>query len=352
MSEPQPTLPALGWTHFFQQQLSIEEWQATEPVRVFALNRHLVDGVGACGRRQFSLPVAWLDFPLENLPTVGDWVLVDGAGQPLRVLQRTSLFKRMASGRDARVQLMAANVDTLFIITSCNQEFNLSRLERYLALALDAGVEPVVVLTKADLADRVDTFSAQAATLHADLAVVALDARKTAVSAILAPWLEPGRTVALVGSSGVGKSTLVNTLSDRSVQETASVRDGDAKGRHTTTGRSLHLLPGGGLLLDSPGLRELQLSDCGAGVATLFEEIETVARDCRFGDCRHLGEMGCAVAQAAENGELDPRRLENYLKLRAEQERTEETLVEKRRREKNFGKLYKRAKTSKCRERE
>lgn len=352
MSEEYPNLPVLGWNHFFQQQLSIEEWQETVPVRVFGLNRHLVDGVGACGRRQFALPVAWLHYPVEQLPTVGDWVLLDGDGQPLRILERSSLFKRMASGRDARVQLMAANIDSLFIVTSCNQEFNLSRLERYLALALDAGVEPVIVLTKTDLAESADHFKAQAGILHENLAVVAVNARDAGATAILQPWCKSGRTVALVGSSGVGKSTLVNTLSARSVQETATVRDGDAKGRHTTTGRSLHLLPGGGMLLDSPGLRELQLSDCEGGVATLFDEIETVARDCRFSDCRHQGEKDCAVAQAAERGELDPRRLENYLKLHAEQERTEETLVEKRRREKNFGKLCKRAKTQKHRARE
>jgi len=352
MSEEHPSLLELGWSHVFQQQLSIEEWQEAVPVRVFALNRHLVDGVGESGRKQFVLPVAWLNYPAESLPTVGDWVLVDSQGQPLRVLERTSLFKRMASGRDARVQLMAANVDTLFIVTSCNQEFNLSRLERYLALALDAGVEPVVVLTKADLVESVDDFTAQARTLHVNLAVVAVNSMDPDAGVILGPWCKAGRTVALVGSSGVGKSTLVNTLSARSVQETGRVRDGDAKGRHTTTGRSLHLLPGGGMLLDSPGLRELQLSDCEQGVATLFDEIEAVARDCRFNDCRHQGEKGCAVAQAAERGELDPRRLENYLKLRAEQERTEETLVEKRRRDKNFGKMYKRVLSQKRRETE
>jgi len=352
MSEEYPSLLQLGWNHFFRQQLSIEEWQETVPVRVFALNRHLVDGVGESGRRQFAMPVAWLNYPAESLPTVGDWVLVDSQGQPSRVLERTSLFKRMASGRDARVQLMAANVDTLFIVTSCNQEFNLSRLERYLALALDARVEPVVVLTKADLIDSIDKFADQARTLHADLAVVAVNSKDVDAAVILGPWCKAGRTVALVGSSGVGKSTLVNTLSARSVQETGEVRDGDSKGRHTTTGRSLHLLPDGGMLLDSPGMRELQLSDCEEGVATLFEEIEAVARDCRFSDCRHQGEKDCAVAQAAERGELDPRRLENYLKLRVERERTEETLVEKRRRDKNFGKMCKRAQTQKRKERE
>lgn len=342
MSERNPSLTQLGWSHFFQRQLCLEDWETTVPVRVFAINRHLVEGVSAVGRIQLTLPVAWLTAPVKDLPTVGDWVLVDGHGQPLRVLERTSLFKRMASGRDVRVQLMAANVETLFIVSSCNQEFNLSRLERYLALALDARVTPVVVLTKADTVKCVEEYVAPARGLHAGLAVVAVNARAAETAHCLAPWCQTGQTVALVGSSGVGKSTLVNTLCAGDVQATGEVRETDAKGRHTTTGRSLHLMPGGGLLLDSPGLRELQLSDCEEGVASLFEEIETVARSCRFNDCRHQGETGCAVAVAVAQGRLEPRRLENYLKLRSEQERTEETLIEKRRREKSFGRMSRR----------
>jgi len=344
------TLSELGWKHFFQQQLSLEELETTTPVRVFALNRHLVDGVGEGGRQQFSLPHSWLRYSVEELPTVGDWLLIDGDGQPLRLLERISLFKRMASGRDARVQLMAANVDTLFIVTSCNADFNLSRLERYLAMALDAGVEPVVVLTKVDLIDEVESYRAKARTLRHHLAVEAVNSRDVSVIETLRPWCSQGQTVALVGSSGVGKSTLVNTLSAADVQETGATREGDAKGRHTTTARSLHILPAGGLLLDSPGLRELQLSDCEEGVASLFEEIEAVARRCRFNDCRHQGEAGCAVAEAAENDELDPRRLTNYLKLIAEQERATESLVEKRRRDKNLGKMYRRVQNQKRKE--
>ena len=350
MPQQRNALSELGWKHFFQQQLSLEELETTTPVRVFALNRHLVDGVGEGVRQQFSLPHSWLQYSVEELPTVGDWLLVDGDGQLLRLLERVSLFKRMASGRDARVQLMAANVDTLFIITSCNADFNLSRLERYLAMALDAGVEPVVVLTKVDLIDDVEIYRAKARTLRHDLAVEAVNSRDASVIEILRPWCSQGQTVALVGSSGVGKSTLVNSLSAADVQETGATREGDAKGRHTTTARSLHLLPAGGLLLDSPGLRELQLSDCEEGVASLFEEIEAVARNCRFNDCRHQGEAGCAVAEAAENDELDPRRLTNYLKLIAEQERAAETLVEKRRRDKNLGKMYKRVQNQKRKE--
>jgi ribosome biogenesis GTPase len=344
MTDTPATLADLGWTHFFQQQLSLEEWEATTPVRVFGLNRHLFETVGLSGPRQVILPVGWHGLTAEQLPTVGDWLLLNADGEVVRLLERTSLFKRMASGRESKVQLIGANIDTLFVVTSCNQDFNLSRIERYLALALDGGVDPVLVLTKIDLSDEVERFRAEAETLRPGMAVVAVNSKIESAAEALKSWCGRGQTVALVGSSGVGKSTLVNTLLADAVQETGEIRDLDDKGRHTTTARSLHLLPIGGLLLDSPGIRELQLGGCEEGVAALFDEIETVARECRFSDCRHQGETGCAVEAADARGEFDPRRLANYLKLRSEQDRTAETLEQKRRKEKSFSKVVKRAK--------
>jgi ribosome biogenesis GTPase len=351
MSIQETTLPELGWDHFFQQQLSLQECEDTVPVRVFAALGNSVDIVGEHERRLVPLPGRWKLQPPKERPTVGDWLLLGNDGQPTRLLERKSVFCRNAAGQDARIQLLAANVDTLFIVTSCNQDFNLSRLERYLALALESGAEPVMVLTKVDLIEDAAEFIEQARTLRPGLIIETINCKAPDSAEILRQWCGVGRTVALVGSSGVGKSTLINTLFAEEIQETGAIRDEDAKGRHTTTARTLHLLPGGGLLLDSPGMRELQLSECELGIATLFDEIEQVARRCRFNDCRHQGEPGCAVKLAADANELDPRRLSNYLKLLAEQERTAETIVDQRRREKDLGKSYKKSMAAKLDER-
>jgi len=339
----------LGWSNFFQQQLSLEELESAIPVRVFALNRHLFEGMGEHGHRQFSLPHNWIRRATEDLPTVGDWLLLDRANLPVRRLERTSLFKRVAPGRKAGVQLLGANVDTLFIVTSCNLDFNLSRLERYLAMALEAGVKPVLVLTKADLVEDANEFRVQARTLNPDLEVATVNSRDPAVIEILRPWCKAGKTVALAGSSGVGKSTLVNTLTASTVQDTGAIREGDSRGRHTTVGRSLHVLPGGGLLLDSPGMRELKLSEGEDGVATLFEEVEAFAARCRFSNCQHRGEADCGVAEAIKRGELDPRRLANYFRLRDEQDRTAEAIEEKNRRDRRLGTSKKRARSKNSR---
>jgi ribosome biogenesis GTPase len=337
MPELSLSLPELGWSHFFQQQLSLEEWESTTPARVLAVHRNIIDVAGEHGRRMITLQGHWHLRDSEDLPTVGDWLLLDpSTGQAQRMLERKSLFRRKAAGTESKVQLIAANVDTLFIVTSCNQDFNLSRLERYLALALEAKVEPVLVVTKADLVEDTSEYQRQAMSLNPGLAVVTVNALDSSSAASLASWCASGQTVALVGSSGVGKSTLINTLCGAPRQETGAIREDDARGRHTTTSRTLHSLPEGGLLIDSPGLRELQLSECQRGVSSLFEDIEELAQSCRFNDCLHQHEDGCAVKAAVARGDLSPRRLASYQKLLAEQKRNAESIAEKRRRERDF----------------
>ena len=353
MSELSLSLPELGWSHFFQQQLSLEEWESTFPARACAVHRNSIDIVSDHGQQQISLPGAWLLRSPEDLPTVGDWLLIDSVtGQPKKMLDRKSLFSRRAAGSDAKLQLIAANVDTMFIVTSCNQDFNLSRLERYLALALEAKVEPVLVLTKADLIDDVSDYLQQATGLEPNLTIETVNALESSSVEALYCWCGTGQTVALVGSSGVGKSTLINTLCGAAGQETGAIREDDARGRHTTTSRSLHFLPEGGLLIDNPGMRELQLSDCANGVAALFEDIELLAQNCRYNDCQHQSEDGCAVKVAIDSEELSQRRLANYQKLKAEQGRNAESISERRRRERDFGKLCRSASAKRRKERD
>jgi len=273
--------------------------------------------------------------------TVGDWLLLTPDGQFDQLLKRQSLFRRKAAGSRVAEQLIAANVDTLFVVMSLNDDFNLSRIERYLSLAHEAGVEPVVILSKVDLCDDPDNLRSQVQSLDPLLMVETINGLDPKETNKLAPWCGTGNTVALMGSSGVGKSTIVNTLLGGDVQLTRGVREDDSKGRHTTTGRSLHPLPQGGLLLDTPGMRELQLTDCDDGVSATFADITSLAQQCRFGDCRHGGEPGCAVQQAVAEGMLESRRLASFQKLTREQAHNSASLAEKRAKDKSFGKLVK-----------
>ncbi|GAB6042579.1 ribosome small subunit-dependent GTPase A [Endothiovibrio diazotrophicus] len=328
------SLGQLGWRPFFQQQLHLDEWGRCAAARVFERNRSNLLVVGEAGQR--TLPLAPSMPPL----TVGDWLLLDGQDRFVRPLERFSLFSRRAAGEKVAEQLIAANVDTLFVVSSLNLDFNLSRIERYLALANEAGVEAVVVLTKADLVEAPFSYVERLRAIDPLLMVEAVNALEAASVAALSPWCGEGQTVALLGSSGVGKSTLVNTLLGHGVQATGAIRADDDKGRHTTTARSLHPLPGGALLLDTPGMRELQLADCASGVEETFRDIVQLAAECRFADCAHQGEPGCAVRTAIEAGRLEERRLTNYFKLLREQALNSATLAEKRQRDRDLGRFY------------
>ena len=313
------TLFELGWKPFFSEQLSGEDELAGQPVRVMSVHRGMVTVAGDGFHESISSSVPDPQGP-EDRPTVGDWLLLGRDGRNIvRILDRTSLFKRSAPGNDRRLQLIAANVDTLFVVTSCNGDFNLARLERYLVLAGEVGVLPVIVLTKADLAPDPATFVEAARSLQAGVQIELIDARSPGSVAGLAEHCGIGDTVALVGSSGVGKSTLVNTMTASDGAATQPVRESDGKGQHTTTVRQMHRLGfgpgGGGWLVDTPGMRELQMSDVSAGVAEVFDDIVAITLRCRFTNCTHTDEPGCAIRAAVAGGTLDPARLARWRKL-------------------------------------
>ncbi|MFW2405765.1 MAG: ribosome small subunit-dependent GTPase A [Gammaproteobacteria bacterium] len=264
-----------------------------------------------------------------------------------RVLERRSVFRRIAAGDKAEIQLIAANIDILFVVTSCNEEFKESRLERYLALAVEAGVIPVVVLTKIDLAEDPDSYVERARKVQPGIPVESVNALDSGTFAGVKAWIERGSTIALVGSSGVGKSTLLNSLAESKIAATKAIRIDDQKGRHTTSHRALFRLADGGLVIDVPGIRELKVADVDTALAAVFNDIEAIASRCRFTDCHHGSEPGCAVRDAIENGELDARRLQNYLKLLRENERNSASLAERRSQDRAFAKHVKQVKAAK-----
>ena len=290
-------------------------------------------------------------------PVVGDWVAIAGDGYGgtwiAAVLPRRSRLSRAQAGTRTGEQVLAANLNQVLLVMGLDRDFNLRRLERLVAMVWHSGASPVVVLTKTDVSDRVEEASAQAESYAPGVAVIPVCAtRNEGMGTLQACW-SPRQTIALIGSSGAGKSTLINSLAGKAVMATGAVRSGDDRGRHTTTHRQLVRLPDGALLIDNPGIREIQLWATGGALGETFSDVLAFARSCRFGDCRHQEEPGCGVLGAIKAGRLDPERLAGWRKLNRELEQLElrRDVARRRRSRRKTGKLYKSIQEAKRRER-
>lgn len=346
--EPLDALRAWGWDDDRALEFEPLAEAGLWPARVVAQHRGLWLVVGANGEA-FGSPTGRLRHRADegDLPSVGDWVGClssshDGEARMDAVLARRSMFRRKAAGSRLAAQVVAANVDTIFIATSLNGDLNDRRLERYVAMCRESGAEPVVLLTKADLADA-DT-RASTVRLETDLRVrvIALSSRTGVGLDLVTPWFSARKTLALVGSSGVGKSTLLNRLAGKELMVTREIREDDGRGRHTTTHRELFLLANGAMVLDTPGMRGFGLWEADDGVEDTFAETVEIAVGCRFADCSHKFEPGCAVQVAVARGRLDQARLKAYRRL-ARELADQPTPAARRQKDRQFGRAVRRA---------
>ncbi len=335
-------LLSLGWNDHFEQAFVPYAPQGLQAGRVAGEYQDLYQ-LATPGGKTLARIAGKMRFQAlrrEDLPAVGDWAVYEAhPGEAIihAVLPRLGKFWRKAAGETGEEQILAANVDTAFLVAGLDGDFNPRRLERYLAMAWESGANPVILLNKADLCPAIEQRLADLEPIALGMPVHVMSCTLNQGLEALTPYLAPGRTVVLLGSSGVGKSTLVNRLIGEERQMVGAVREDDSRGHHTTTSRQLIRLPQGGLLIDTPGLRELQLWEADAGLEGAFAEIANLARKCRFRDCRHENEPGCAVVAALDAGELARERLESYHKLQKElayQRRREDPVAQRAERDK------------------
>jgi ribosome biogenesis GTPase len=320
------TLETLGWDD--ERAREIEPWAGKaehQPGRVLIGFNYLYR-VGVEDGEVEAVLAGRLKHHAERqgeLPAVGDWVMLrkrpqEDRGAIVAVLPRRSRFSRRTAGNVTDEQVVAANVDVIFIVMALDDDFSIRRLERYLLMARESGAAPVVLLTKPDLCADLPAYVADVVAAAGDVPVHVLSPKLNQGLEHVAPYVTAGRTAALLGSSGVGKSTIINRLVGTDVRKTREVREADSKGRHTTTHRELVMLPSGGLMIDTPGMRELQLWDASESVRDTFDDIEALAAECHFADCRHRDEPRCAVKAAVDEGHIPADRLASYLQLQNE----------------------------------
>ncbi|MDZ7722633.1 MAG: ribosome small subunit-dependent GTPase A [candidate division KSB1 bacterium] len=345
------TLTDLGFDEWFQQHADAGGHQIA---RVLTVNRDnfLISTGEQQVRAQLTGNLMYGSNSPLDLPAAGDWVATDIVDDSLAVihsvLPRKSILKRKTAGKSVEFQLIATNIDIAMIMQSLDANFNLRRLERYLVVVLDSGIQPVILLSKADLTDQAD-IQAKIRKIHdlqPDLPVHAFSSSTGTGLESMTALLQPGCTYCLLGSSGVGKTTLMNRLLNDESHATTTVRR-DGKGRHTTTRRELLFLPNGAMILDTPGMRELGHFDSDTGLSAAFSDIAELSRHCRFNDCTHEHESGCAVLNALENSKLDAGHYENYVKMKKQAAHYSRSYHERRERDKEFGKMVKAIKKEK-----